>query len=125
MYACALWQVSSIEIERICNAVDSNVLETAAIGVPPPEGGPEQLVVAVVFKDSASATDLNQLRVSFNSAVQKKLNPLFRVLILSMTKLIFCKHLILCSSLVANMYVRRSLKLFPSHPFREQPLIKL
>ncbi|KAJ6411507.1 hypothetical protein OIU84_008142 [Salix udensis] len=42
-------KVSSVEIERICNAVDSNVLETAAIGVPPPQ------------------------------AVQKKLNPLFRV----------------------------------------------
>ncbi|KAK3225682.1 hypothetical protein Dsin_005544 [Dipteronia sinensis] len=74
-------KVSSVEIERICNAVDSSVLETAAIGVPPPEGGPERLVIAVVFKDSDTIpSDLNQLRVSFNSAVQKKLNPLFRVI---------------------------------------------
>ncbi|KAJ6687888.1 ACYL-ACTIVATING ENZYME 17 PEROXISOMAL-RELATED [Salix koriyanagi] len=73
-------KVSSVEIERICNAVDSNVLETAAIGVPPPQGGPEQLVIAVVFKDSDDSTvDLDKLRISFNSAVQKKLNPLFRV----------------------------------------------
>ncbi|KAK4844856.1 hypothetical protein QYF36_025159 [Acer negundo] len=73
-------KVSSVEIERICNAVDSSVLETAAIGVPPPEGGPERLVIAVVFKDSHTIpSDLNQLMVSFNSAVQKKLNPLFRV----------------------------------------------
>ncbi|GMY15415.1 probable acyl-activating enzyme 17, peroxisomal [Fagus crenata] len=73
-------KVSSVEIERICNAADNNVLETAAIGVPPPGGGPEQLVIAVVFKDSESnKADLNQLRISFNSAVQKKLNPLFRV----------------------------------------------
>lgn len=77
-------QVSSVEIERICNAVDSNVLETAAIGVPPPGGGPEQLVIAVVFKDSDNLkTDLNQLKILFNSAVQKKLNPLFRVLMLA------------------------------------------
>lgn len=76
-------QVSSVEIERICNEVDNNVLETAAIGVPPPAGGPEQLVIAAVFKDPDYHTtaDLNQLRMSFNSSVQKKLNPLFRVLI--------------------------------------------
>ncbi|GAV63693.1 AMP-binding domain-containing protein/DUF3353 domain-containing protein/DUF4009 domain-containing protein [Cephalotus follicularis] len=73
-------KVSSIEIERICNAVDANILETAAVGVPPPEGGPERLVIAVVFKDSNNSTpDLNQLRMSFNSVVQKTLNPLFRV----------------------------------------------
>ncbi|KAI4344026.1 hypothetical protein L6164_011303 [Bauhinia variegata] len=71
-------KVSSVEIERICNGVDSNILETAAIGVPPPGGGPEQLVVAVVFKNS-NGRDLNQLRISFNSALQKTLNPLFRV----------------------------------------------
>ncbi|KAG7944430.1 hypothetical protein I3843_15G102100 [Carya illinoinensis] len=73
-------KVSSVEIERICNAVDNNVLETAAIGVPPPGGGPEQLVIAVVFKDSDNMkADLNQLKILFNSAVQKNLNPLFRV----------------------------------------------
>lgn len=72
--------MSSVEIERICNEVDDRVLETAAIGVPPSGGGPEQLVIAVVFKDSNNPKpDLNQLRMSFNSAVQKKLNPLFRV----------------------------------------------
>ncbi|KAB1218865.1 putative acyl-activating enzyme 17, peroxisomal [Morella rubra] len=73
-------KVSSVEIERVCNAVDNNVLETAAIGVPPPGGGPEELVIVVVFKDSDSMkTELNQLKISFNSAVQTKLNPLFRV----------------------------------------------
>lgn len=74
--------MSSVEIERICNEADDQVLETAAIGVPPPTGGPEKLVIAVVFKNPDNTTaDLNQLRVSFNSAVQKKLNPLFRVTI--------------------------------------------
>ncbi|KAG5032317.1 hypothetical protein JHK82_015893 [Glycine max] len=75
-----IYVVSSIEIERICNGVDSNILETAAIGVPPSGGGPELLTIAVVFKDSNSTKqDLHQLRMSFNSALQKKLNPLFRV----------------------------------------------
>lgn len=78
-------QVSSVEIERICNAADNSVLETAAIGMPPSGGGPEQLVIAVVFKDSENTTaDLNHLRISFNSAVQKNLNPLFRVLIFAL-----------------------------------------
>ncbi|XP_061337052.1 probable acyl-activating enzyme 17, peroxisomal isoform X1 [Gastrolobium bilobum] len=73
-------KVSSVEIERICNGVDSNILETAAIGVPRSGGGPELLVLAVVFKNSSSTTeDLHQLRMSFNSALQKKLNPLFKV----------------------------------------------
>ncbi|XP_021761234.1 probable acyl-activating enzyme 17, peroxisomal isoform X1 [Chenopodium quinoa] len=73
-------KVSSIEIERICNGGDSSILETAAVGVPPLEGGPEQLVIAVVFKDASKSTpDLNQLKISFNSALQKQLNPLFRV----------------------------------------------
>ncbi|XP_028082035.1 probable acyl-activating enzyme 17, peroxisomal isoform X1 [Camellia sinensis] len=73
-------KVSSVEIERICNAVDNNILETAAVGVPPQGGGPERLVIAVVFKDSSeSATDLNKLRMAFNSALQNKRNPLFMV----------------------------------------------
>lgn len=73
-------KVSSIEIERICNGVHDNILETAAIGVPPLLGGPEQLVVAVVFKDQSIATEkLDQLKLVFNSSLQKKLNPLFRV----------------------------------------------
>jgi len=73
-------QVGSIELERVCNSVDDSVLETAAIGVPPPSGGPEQLVIAVVFKSPEfSNPDLNLLKKSFNSEIQKKLNPLFKV----------------------------------------------
>ncbi|XP_043716637.1 probable acyl-activating enzyme 17, peroxisomal [Telopea speciosissima] len=73
-------KVSSIEIERICNGVDDSVLETAAIGVPPLGGGPEQLVIAVVFKDPNNAMPkLDQLKMSFNSSLQRRLNPLFKV----------------------------------------------
>ncbi|XP_051115789.1 probable acyl-activating enzyme 17, peroxisomal [Andrographis paniculata] len=73
-------KVSSVEIERICNSVDSTILETAAVGVPPAGGGPEKLAIVVVFKDpDEAATDTSNLAASFNSALQKKLNPLFRV----------------------------------------------
>lgn len=74
--------MSSVEIERICNGADSNILETAAIGIPPSGGGPEQLALAVVLKNSnVTSQDLLTLRMSFNSALQKTLNPLFRVLV--------------------------------------------
>ncbi|KAL0836235.1 hypothetical protein Bca101_088124 [Brassica carinata] len=73
-------KVGSVEIERVCNSVDDSVLETAAIGVPPPSGGPEQLVIAVVLKSQELTNrDLNLLKKSFNSEIQKKLNPLFKV----------------------------------------------
>lgn len=75
-------QVSSVEIERICNAVDGSILETAAVAVPPPNGGPELLFIAVVFRNPDEVTpDLSLLKKSFNSALQKRLNPLFRVMI--------------------------------------------
>ncbi|XP_078443646.1 acyl-activating enzyme 17 isoform X2 [Wolffia australiana] len=75
-------KVSSVEIERICNGVDDDVLETAAIGVPPPSGGPDQLVIVVVFneqKHSESEENLTSLKSAFNAALQNKLNPLFRI----------------------------------------------
>ncbi|KAF3329702.1 putative acyl-activating enzyme 17 [Carex littledalei] len=73
-------KVSSVELERIFNGVNCDVMETAAIGVPPSGGGPEQLVVAVVLKDQSSEkVILEKLKLEFNLALQKKLNPLFKV----------------------------------------------
>ncbi|KAI3762730.1 hypothetical protein L1987_53171 [Smallanthus sonchifolius] len=73
-------KVSSVEIERVCNLVDDRILETAAIGVTPAGGGPERLVIVVIFKDgNVSTPDLNRLKGSLNIALQKKLNPLFKV----------------------------------------------
>ncbi|XP_042382139.1 probable acyl-activating enzyme 17, peroxisomal [Zingiber officinale] len=74
-------KVSSVEIEQVCNSVNDTILETAAIGVPPSSGGPEQLFMAVVFKDQyqLEEEDLDKLKLAFNSALQKKLNPLFKV----------------------------------------------
>jgi len=69
-----------VELERIFNGVNYDVVETAAIGVPPSGGGPEQLVVAVVLKDQNQEKEiLEKLKFEFNSALQKKLNPLFKV----------------------------------------------
>ncbi|PIA63416.1 hypothetical protein AQUCO_00201036v1 [Aquilegia coerulea] len=80
-------KVSSIEIERVCNGANDTILETAAIGVPPLEGGPEQLVIVVVLKDLNNLeTNLDTLKASFNSRLQKKLNPLFKVLLFSLSK---------------------------------------
>lgn len=92
--------MSSIEIERICNAVDESILETSAIGVPPLEGGPEQLVIAVVLKEAEtpSSPDVqHRLRMSFNSALQKKLNPLFRVPYLPYSTTLFNSFLLALS----------------------------
>lgn len=73
-------KVSSVEIEQVCNKVDDSILETAAIGVTPVGGGPERLVIVVVFKDAnGPKPELNKLKSSLNSALQKNLNPLFKV----------------------------------------------
>eukprot|EP01018_Ginkgo_biloba_P007053 Gb_29360 [translate_table: standard] len=73
-------QVSSIEIERVCNGVDGRVLETAAIGIPPEGGGPEQLLIVVVLKDGNNTEiNLEGMKAAFNLALQQKLNPLFKV----------------------------------------------
>lgn len=74
-----LWQTSSVEIERVCNKVDDSVLEIAAVGVAPPQGGPEMLVVFVILKEGVN-TDPEKLRTQFSKAIQQSLNPLFKVL---------------------------------------------
>ncbi|KAL2930662.1 putative acyl-activating enzyme 18 peroxisomal [Bienertia sinuspersici] len=69
---------SSVEIERVCNQTDDNMLETAAVGAASPEGGPEMLVVFVVMKEKIDA-DPEKLRIQFSKAIQHSLNPLFKV----------------------------------------------
>ncbi|XP_021771939.1 probable acyl-activating enzyme 18, peroxisomal [Chenopodium quinoa] len=71
-------KTSSVEIERACNQADDRVLETAAVSVAPPQGGPELLVVCVVLKDGINA-DPVKLRIQFSKAIQRSLNPLFKV----------------------------------------------
>ncbi|KAJ4971479.1 hypothetical protein NE237_004578 [Protea cynaroides] len=71
-------KTSSVEIERVCDQADDNVLETAAISVPPVKRGPEQLVIFVVLKKRYSSTQ-ERLKLKFTKAIQSNLNPLFKV----------------------------------------------
>lgn len=71
-------QTSSVEIEHICNRTDEGVLETAAISVAPPNGGPEQLSIFVVLKNGLDIKP-DVLRLKFSKAIQTNLNPLFKV----------------------------------------------
>ena len=71
------------------------VKETAAIAVPPPDGGPDQLVLYCVLKEPAGCAhiglrlvdcggaglivDPSELKKALQNAIKHKLNPLFRV----------------------------------------------
>ncbi len=68
-------KVSSAEIEEVLNAVDG-IREVAAIAVPPPDGGPSQLVIYAVLLPGA---DTGSLHASLQSAIRAHLNPLFRI----------------------------------------------
>uniref|UniRef100_A0A0D9W0C5 4-coumarate--CoA ligase n=1 Tax=Leersia perrieri TaxID=77586 RepID=A0A0D9W0C5_9ORYZ len=72
-------KTSSVEIERICNRADENLLETGAVSVKPAGGGPEQLAILAVLKDRSAPCDANVLKSKFQRAIQKNLNPLFKV----------------------------------------------
>ncbi|KAJ4970272.1 hypothetical protein NE237_003371 [Protea cynaroides] len=71
-------KTSSVEIERVCDRTDVDVLETAAISIAPMTGGPEQLVIFAVLKKGYNST-LEQLKLKFTRAIQSNLNPLFKV----------------------------------------------
>ena len=68
-------KVSSAEIERVLHEHPS-VYESAAIAVPPREGGPLRLVIYVVLK---TETDPIQLKLELQTLIKKKLNPLFKI----------------------------------------------
>jgi acyl-coenzyme A synthetase/AMP-(fatty) acid ligase len=71
-------QISSIEIERACDCADESISETAAVSVAPVYGGPEQLVIFVVLKKGFNAKP-DELKSKFSRAIQRNLNPLFKV----------------------------------------------
>ncbi|CAI5505057.1 unnamed protein product, partial [Closterium sp. Naga37s-1] len=89
-------KVGSVEVERVCNTAHPAVSETAAIGVAPRGGGPEELVVVAVMRgggvvgekgersgrvDGAerSVVSEDDLRKVFSAALQAHLSPLFKV----------------------------------------------
>ena len=51
--ACVAVQVSSVELERVVIASVPAVLEAAAVGITPPGGGPEQLVMFLVLDNNS------------------------------------------------------------------------
>ncbi|KAG9148646.1 hypothetical protein Leryth_019155 [Lithospermum erythrorhizon] len=71
-------KTSSVEIERICDRAVESILETAAVSVAGLNGGPENLVVFVVFKNGMRI-EPGLLKVKLSSAIQTNLNPLFKV----------------------------------------------
>ena len=70
-------KVSSAEIERLLNTV-AGVVETAAVGVQPPGGGPARLVVYAV-PEARTETTAEELQARFRHAIRAHLNPLFRI----------------------------------------------
>ncbi|XP_010552273.1 PREDICTED: probable acyl-activating enzyme 18, peroxisomal isoform X4 [Tarenaya hassleriana] len=71
-------KTSSIEIERVCDNADQCVSETAAISVAPRDGGPEMLAILVVLKKGFKKKP-EELKNMFSRAIQRDLNPLFKV----------------------------------------------
>jgi acetyl-CoA synthetase len=77
-----------VELETAVVECVPNVIEAAAVGVPPPMGGPDELVLFLVLRaaggDSGRPTSENNndeadLRKACQNAVSSRLNPLFRV----------------------------------------------
>ena len=70
-------KVSSTEIERTLAGVDG-VLETAAVAINPPEGGPSLLVIYAVPNPGARI-EMESLRKEMQRAIAGRLNPLFKI----------------------------------------------
>ncbi|XP_018448234.1 probable acyl-activating enzyme 18, peroxisomal [Raphanus sativus] len=72
-------KTSSIEIERVCDQADECLSETAAVSITPPNGGPELLAIFAVLKEGFKKQSEEELKRKFSRAIQKDLNPLFKV----------------------------------------------
>lgn len=69
--------MSSVELERACVEGIPGIQEAAAVGVPSPGGGPEQLVLFLVPRGAPS--DGDKVKAQCQAAIRSKLNPLFKV----------------------------------------------
>jgi acetyl-CoA synthetase len=67
-----------VEIERTMNGV-SGVMETAAVAVPPPGGGPDRLVIFAVMKEESTPVRPEAIKSAMQQAMKDHLNPLFRI----------------------------------------------
>lgn len=70
-------KIGSVEIERTLNGLPG-IVETAAVAVPPPGGGPDQLVIFAVLKDG-KVPPLDALKKEMQRAIKAHLNPLFHI----------------------------------------------
>jgi len=70
-------KISSAEIERALSDVE-HIIETAAIAVNPPGGGPSQLVIYAVPQPSAELSTA-ELKTSMQAKINQRLNPLFKI----------------------------------------------
>jgi len=70
-------KVSSTEIERALVGVNG-ILETAAVAINPPQGGPSLLVIYAVPKPGA-AVEMEPLKKEMQRAIAARLNPLFKI----------------------------------------------
>ena len=68
-------KVGSAELERAVKTVEG-VIESAAIAVNPPGGGPSELLMVTVAE---AGSDAGQLKSDMQQAIRKKLNPLFKI----------------------------------------------
>lgn len=68
-------KTSSAEIESVINGVD-DIIETAAVAVPPPTGGPSQLIIFAVTNAELN-NDL--IKSQMQGIINKQLNPLFKI----------------------------------------------
>ncbi len=66
-------KISSVELERVCNTT-AGVLETAAIAITPPEGGPSLLVVCVVRSPPTPppAVEMNAATMSMSDLLKSQ-----------------------------------------------------
>ncbi len=69
--------MSSVELERACMESVPSIIEAAAVSVPAPGGGPEQLVLFLVPRGKRESTDA--VKRQCQAAIRSKLNPLFKV----------------------------------------------
>lgn len=70
-------KVSSAEIERVLNETDG-VVETAAIAVNPPGGGPSLLVIYTVLTEKGKQQN-SDIKTIFQQQIKQRLNPLFKI----------------------------------------------
>lgn len=71
-------KIGSVEIERTLNRLPG-IVETAAVAIPPPGGGPDRLVVFAVLREAGGTVEPEALRNTMQQAIKHHLNPLFHL----------------------------------------------